>query len=240
MGIEVRSHRGPPKPDMEFPVVKVRLDDILPHEQTIPDELEWFINSVQEDQSVFWPMLIGSRNHTILDGHHRAAGLKALNYEEAPAILIDYYDDDLIQLDTWYPLVNQPLEVVIEKAREIGLQVKEVPVAEFSRIKLDDRKMTAFIGNQKMMYAISGERELIFKEVRDLWLSGIVYYDDPVMCLENTNEDHTAIIAWSYTKEEIISHVRQGIVHLPKTTRHTLKYNVPKGIFPLSDLARKE
>jgi len=240
MGVEVRSHKGPKKPDLDFPVIKVRLDDVIPHEQTIPNELDWFINSVQESQTIHWPMLIGAKNHTILDGHHRAAGLKKLNYTEAPAILIDYYDDELIQLDTWYPLLQFPVSKVIGHLREQGLTIKECSVQDFSDDKLRGRATTAYIGNTKELYEITGDRETIFKQVKDFWLKDIVYYDDTEMCLENTDEEHTAIISWSYTKEEIIGHVKNGIIHLPKTTRHTLSYNVPEGVFPLEELARKE
>lgn len=239
MGVEVRSHKGPKKPDLDFPVIKVKLDDLIPHEQTIPNELDWFVNSVQESQSIYWPMLIGARNHTILDGHHRAAGLKRLNYLEAPAILIDYYDDELIQLDTWYPLVQFPIAGVIDHLREKGLDVKECKVDDFSDEQLKLRKLTAYIGDGTSLYQISGDRETIFQEVRDYWLEDIVYYDDKEMCMENADQGHTSIIPWSYTKEEILGHVKNGIIHLPKTTRHTLKYNVPEKIFLLSDLERK-
>ena len=112
MGIEVRSHKRP-KPEKEFEIEMVLLKDLIPHEETIDQELKWFIDAVQESGMVYWPMLIAHGSHLILDGHHRHAGLRALNFVNAPAIMIDYMDDELIQLDTWYPLIQQSVQHVI-------------------------------------------------------------------------------------------------------------------------------
>lgn len=238
MGVEVRSHRGPEKPVMEYPVERVEISDLVPHEETIEKELQWFIDSVEDMEHVVWPLLIGNRNHTILDGHHRAAGLKALGYKYVPAILIDYYDDDLIQLDTWYPNLKQPLDVILKKFEDTALHVRKSDDATIDRKKLYLREITAYIGNKNELYEIVGGRETIFQILRDNWLNDATYYDDKEMCLENTDEENTSIIAWSYNKKEILDHVKHGIVHLPKTTRHTLKYRVPEVNYPLEKLKK--
>jgi len=240
MGVEVRSHKGPEKPLMDFPVVKVKIEELTPHEQTIPTELDWFIESVRDSDVLIWPMIIGDEHYIILDGHHRAEGLRRLNYKEAPAILIDYSDDDLVKLDTWYPLVNFPVDEVIDHLQKLDLDIEEIDPTKFSRAALNDREITAFVGNSTKLYQVIGDRETIFRELRDNWLANITYYDDADMCFEKSNPSHTALVSWAYTKEEIIEQVNNGVVHLPKTTRHTLKYRVPKCNFPLSELERNE
>jgi hypothetical protein len=157
-----------------------------------------------------------------------------MGYKNGPAHLIDYLDDSLVTLDTWYPRVNATPEIVVKKLEQAGLQVKSVEHYDMQYI--DNREITAYIGNIEDIYQVFGEREHIFRQVRDLWLEDIMYYDDPDMCLVQTRKDQTAIISWSYTKEEILGHVSEGIVHLPKTTRHELSFQIKRTNFPLDEL----
>jgi len=236
MGVEVRSHRGPEKDVLKFPVERIEISKLVPHEQTIPHELDWFIKNVKDSEHLVWPLLVGRENFLILDGHHRAAGLKSLDYTYVPAILIDYMDDELIQLDTWYPNIHHQVAVVLEKLQEADLVIEDIDPSEFDRNRLNTRNITAFVGNTTQLYAIRGERERIFSVLKEHWIDDITYYDDPQMCMERTDTEHTAVVAWSYTKEEILQQVKAGMVHLPKTTRHTLKYRVPECNYPLEDL----
>lgn len=236
MGVEIRSHKGEDKPFMDMPVTLLNLDDLIPHEQTIDHELDWFVEAVQESGMIHWPMLVDNKTKLILDGHHRTEGLRILSYKKAPAIVIDYMDEAIVQLDTWYPLVEQPLRKVIIQLKMAGLSAEEVDVGSLDMERVTSRKITGYVGNQDQLYEVAGERERIFRRVRDLWLNDIHYYDDPLACFEATKPGTTAIASWSYTKQEILTHVDQGIVHLPKTTRHILSYQVPKCNFQLSEL----
>lgn len=238
MGVEVRSHSGPEKPEKEFPIELVQLSELVPHEQTIENELEWFIEGVQESGIIYWPMLIAEDTKLILDGHHRTAGLMELNYANAPAIVIDYLDDDLVQVDTWYPKVEIPPRQILQYFEDKKLDIKKIEFENINFEKLNERDITAYVGNKQEMYQITGNREEIFEIIRDNWIDQIIYYDNPKMCIESINEKQTAVVSWAYTKREIISHVQEGIVHLPKTTRHTLKYKIPKCNYPLEKLEK--
>lgn len=238
LSIEIRTDKEG-KPAREMPFELVPLDDLLGHEMTIDVELGQLIAGVLNTSTLDWPILIDEKTNLILDGHHRTEGLIALNFTNIPAILIDYQDDDLIKIGTWYPLVKCTLDDIINVLKSNGFIIEEVDDKELEIKNIDNRETTALIGNDKKLYRVQGERENIFQHVRDSWLKHVKYYDDPEMCLANANKKHTAIISWAYTKSEVINHVKKGRIFLPKTTRHQLKYEVKRCNFSIKDLTKK-
>jgi hypothetical protein len=83
---------------------------------------------------------------------------------------------------------------------------------------------------------VTGERELLFGIIREHWLDDIVYYDNAAHCVEEAKDSETAIISWAYTKKEILDFVKEGNIHLPKTTRHTIHYKYDNCNYPLEKL----
>ena len=238
LSIEIRTDKIG-KPVREMPFELVELDDLLGHEMTIDVELGQLIAGVLNTSTLDWPILIDEETNLILDGHHRTEGLMALNFKNIPAILIDYQDDDLIKIGTWYPLVKCTLDDILSILTSSGFDIQEVDDRILEINNIDNREVAALIGNDKKMFRVQGEREAIFQLVRDSWLKHVKYYDDPVMCLANANKKHTAIISWAYTKNEVIDHVKKGKIFLPKTTRHQLKYEVKRCDFSIKDLTKK-
>jgi hypothetical protein len=237
LSIEIRTDKEG-KQVREMPFELVQLGDLLGHEMTIDVELGQLIAGVLNTSTLDWPILVDEKTNLILDGHHRTEGLIALNYTNIPAILIDYRDDDLIKIGTWYPLVECKLDDIIDVLKNNGFDIEEVDNKEFEIKDIDSRRITALIGNDKKLFRVQGEREDIFQFVRDSWLRRVKYYDDPNMCLANADKKHTAIISWAYTKDEVINHVKNGKIFLPKTTRHQLKYEVKRCDFSIKDLTK--
>lgn len=239
MSIEVRTHKGR-KPRKEYPITLVNLSDLILHEMTIDYELEKFMVKVQESGLVYWPLIVDRSSNLVLDGHHRTEGLIKLNYLNVPVVYIDdYTNDDLIQIDTWYPIINIEINKVIKAMSEKGLQVTKIEDNKLNIQSLRNREFTAYIGNSLGLYQVNGEREDIFGLIRDLWLEEIIYYDDPFTSLEKALDNQTAVIAWSYTKDEIVERVLEGGIFLPKTTRHSLKIEIMKCDYPLDQLDKK-
>ncbi len=233
MSIEVRSNKGKIL-RKNYPIVLVDLIDLIPHEQTIPHELTKFIDGIQKSRTIYWPLMIDKYSNLILDGHHRTAGLKHLRYKNIPAVLLDYQDDELVKLDTWYPLINIPVEKIIDELSDLKFKIDMI--SELNMNDLKERKFTAIVGNKDRFYRIEGEREDIFELIRSRWLDEIIYYDDAQMCLDNSDNNHTSVIAWSYTKNEVLDIVLAGKIFLPKTTRHTLKFETFKCNFSIDNL----
>ncbi len=236
MSVEIRIHELENKA-IQYPFEIVELDQLHPHEMTIDYELHYFLNEIKKDMKLWWPIIVDKDSMVVLDGHHRISGLKLMGYNRIPAIMIDYCDNEDILLDTWYPNLSVDPETVIQELKKEGMDIFEISSIDEYLPKVRNREYTAIIGNKHKLYVVQGDRDKIFKLIRDKWLEHIKYHDDPYHCIENTNEGHTAIISWAYTKEEIVRAAKEGNIFLPKTTRHTLKYPPAKFNFPLSKLS---
>ncbi|MCE7734989.1 MAG: hypothetical protein GPJ54_08940 [Candidatus Heimdallarchaeota archaeon] len=239
MGVEIRTERKPTQVK-DFKVELVELSQLIPHEMTIEHALEAFKYAVQFDGVVRHPIVLDKSSNLILDGHHRHAGLLALGFKYAPAILIDYMDESLVSLDTWYPKIHRPIREIISKFELEDLEVDECSNDNIDFEMIRERKVTAIIGNKNGHWKIKGDRELLFSILRDNWLDETIYYDNAEHCVSEAKMGEAAIISWSYTKQEILELVKAKKISLPKTTRHTIHYayqdcNYPLGKLPKSD-----
>lgn len=237
MGVEIRTE-AKPKKVKDFNVELVDLKQLIPHEMTIEHALEAFKYAVQFDGVVRHPIILDKSSKLILDGHHRHAGLQALGFKSGPAILIDYQDPEIVSLDTWYPKIHRPIREIISQFEIEDLEVDECSNdnIDFNRVK--ERKITAIIGNKFGHWTVKGDRELLFGTIRDYWLDDAIYYDNAEHCISEAKQGETAIISWSYTKQEILDHVKNKNIYLPKTTRHTIHYAYDDCNYPLDKLAR--
>ncbi len=238
MGVEIRTETRPLK-SKKFEVVLISLTKLIPHEMTIEHALEAFKLAVQVDGMVKHPIIVDKNTNLILDGHHRHAGLSALGFTKGPAILIDYNDAQLVSLDTWYPKVRFPTQKIISEFEKEDLIVDECSNDFIDYSRVTTRTVTAIIGNSTGHWTVQGERELIFKIIRENWLDDTIYYDNAEHCMNDANETETAIISWPYTKTEILDDVESNRIYLPKTTRHTMNYLVEDCNFPLLKLPTK-
>ncbi|MHA2250142.1 MAG: hypothetical protein ACXAD7_07260 [Candidatus Kariarchaeaceae archaeon] len=237
MGIEFRAHLQT-KPIMEYDINMVELEELIPHEMTIAEELEHFKEGIVIDGTIFYPILVDKESQVILDGHHRQAGLIQLGYKNIPVVYLNYLDDSIVQLATWFPLVDRNPDDVVKELAKNGLQIEEGVSYDACKKLLENREITAIIGNEDKMYHAVGEREEIFKIVREQWLEGIRYYDYDKYCIRDARDDKTAIISWPYRKREILDKVKEGIIFYPKTTRHILTYRQKRCDIPLTNLNR--
>lgn len=229
------------KPEKKYVLELVHLNKLIPHEMVIRSAVDDFKIQVVDVGYLMRPILVDKNSNLILDGHHRQKGLAELGYTEAPVIMIDYLDGSEITLDTWYPLLNYELLEVIEKLREIGILIEESTLSEIDLMqKLSSRDFTAIIGNHDTKYIIADDRESLFETLKDNWLVNIQYYDTMVGCFEGSSPTLTAVVSWSYTKQEVLENVRNGMIHLPKTTRHNLKYRYADCNFPLHKLGKSD
>jgi len=237
MGIEFRAHLQT-KPIMEYDITMVEIEDLIPHEMTIDEELEHFKDEIVIDGTIFYPILVDKESLVILDGHHRQAGLTQLGYKNIPVVYLNYMDDSIVQLGTWFPLVDRNPDDVVKELEKHGLHIVEGVSFDACKKLLKKREISAIIGNEDKMYHAVGEREEIFKIVREQWLEDIRYYDYDKYCIRDARDNKTAIISWPYRKQEILDKVKDGWIFYPKTTRHILTYRQKRCDMPLTNLNR--
>src|SRR5256886_7092931 len=85
-------------PSPRFAVVE--LSRLHGHERIRPALLKQLTEQLRRDGFLKRPILVAERDFVILDGHHRAEGVRALGCVKIPAYLVDY-ESDLVHLGTW-------------------------------------------------------------------------------------------------------------------------------------------
>ncbi len=233
--VEIRSE---PKPQevRNFPLSIVKIDRLLPHEEIIEPELVKLMEDLKSNGILKYPVVVSKNTYVILDGHHRYSALKELDFEFAPVILLDYDDDDLITVDTWYPIVDISLADFIENLPKDEILETNDEGIENLLNQVKTRHYTALIGNSANVVAYTGSRRKLFKIIRNRYLESTQYADNPQVALNHAGHDRIAVIAWSYTKKEIVEKAQAHQVFLPKTTRHTIKYRYAPINFELGKL----
>ncbi len=246
--LEYRFSEDPLKPEVDLPVELVPLDELKPHEELDPEELDAFISSVVSSQ-VFWKAaLVSKESLVILDGHHRWAGLKRLGAKWMPCILLDYLSDDHIKIFTWYPLVKGSLTLLLDVLKKIdGIDVILLNNKE-DAIEMVNKREAAFaiIHKEKNFgYPVIAGCSNIFacqKRIVHVLMDHPEFklaYVDIVEGAEKLlwkNEACAYLYRIPPTKEEVISMASKGFIFAPKTTRHDLPF-IPKRIhIPLSQL----
>ncbi len=237
--IELRSpHR---KREMRtFPINVIDIDMLNPHEMIIESELEFVIEDLKKNKILWYPIVIDKKSKIVLDGHHRFEALKRLGFKKIPVIELDYQDEDLIQVDTWYPIIKVELTKFLEELKELGFIFSPLVKIENSLLqdlsKLKSRDITAIIHNNKLQCHVKGDREKIFQLINKKYLEGIIYTDSQELSIKHSDLNTTSVISWGYTKKEIVQLALKGRTFLPKTTRHTIKYQYQRIDFNIDEL----
>ncbi len=79
----------------------VAIEWLKPHEEVRPRKVDELAEMTLRWDAYTKPLLIDRVSGAILDGHHRyTVGLR-LGLLSLPAILVDYLEDDTIELDVW-------------------------------------------------------------------------------------------------------------------------------------------
>ena len=82
-------------------VTLVAIEWLKPHEQVKPRNVDTLHEMTLRWSAYTKPLLVDRESGTILDGHHRYhVGLR-IGISRIPAILVDYLEDDGIELDVW-------------------------------------------------------------------------------------------------------------------------------------------
>lgn len=231
--VEIRSIHHADKPLIDFPITLVDITKLHPHEMVIEDAFEGLVEQLKKDKHLKTPILI-SKDFIILDGHHRYSALRKLGVQKIPAIVLDYDDDNLVKVDTWYPVLQESLEVILSTLKQNRFEIEEL-LGDYKDI-IKRRKATAVVGNKQKKYLVYGEREDIYAMIREFWLKDIRYADIPELAFSMTSDNVTAVVSWPYTKDEIREKGKSNTVFLPKTTRHFMDFQFPDYRVELKDL----
>ena len=231
-GIEIRSENYRSKEKFSFLVKNYPIENLIPHEEIVEERLQDLIDNIKKTGILNIPVII-TTNYVILDGHHRYYALKKIGTKYVPAIKVDYKDDKLVTVDTWYPLISESLETITNSFAKSNFAIEEVKEENVETI-LQKREAVIFACSDKKV-KISGERDKIFEMLNE-YTSKTKYIDKRKTALKLAKGNNTAIISWAYTKEEIIDRAKRGRRFTPKTTLHSLKYQYTDSKTKLKEL----
>lgn len=79
----------------------VPLEVLRPHEQIIPRKVDQLERMTHRWNAYTKPLLLDRTTGTILDGHHRYEVAQRIGLQCVPCVLIDYLEDESIELDLW-------------------------------------------------------------------------------------------------------------------------------------------
>jgi len=83
------------------PVFKLlKLNELRPHEETIPDYVKKLKAEILNDGVLIKPIIVDVKTKVILDGHHRHKIMQELGKDVIPVWLIDYKSDD-VHVTAW-------------------------------------------------------------------------------------------------------------------------------------------
>lgn len=77
------------------------LEVLRPHEQIIHKKADQLERITHRWNAYTKPLLLDRTTGTILDGHHRYHVAQRIGLLCVPCVLIDYLEDDSIELDVW-------------------------------------------------------------------------------------------------------------------------------------------
>ena len=86
---------------MGMEVELVPLEVLRPHEQVIERKVDQLERMTHRWNAYTKPLLLDRTTGTILDGHHRYHVAQRIDLQCVPCVLIDYLEDDAIELDLW-------------------------------------------------------------------------------------------------------------------------------------------
>jgi len=101
---------GPQLFELELTVEKV--DELLPHEEVIPEHLERLKAAFTVSLYQRNPVIVDFRSGCVLDGTHRWAAMRALGFKWIAVCRVDYFNP-LVELDSWARVyrVGGPLNI---------------------------------------------------------------------------------------------------------------------------------
>ena len=79
----------------------VPLEVLRPHEQVIERKVDQLERMTHRWNAYTRPLLLDRTTGTILDGHHRYQVAQRIDLQCVPCVLINYLEDDSIDLDLW-------------------------------------------------------------------------------------------------------------------------------------------
>jgi len=216
---------------MMLDVALVDIDDVRPHEETIPKLLSELTAEIKRDRILKNPIIVDRESLVILDGMHRLAALRNLGCIRIPVCSVDYASSS-VKLGCWHRSfvdsdwrdeIRSVLTVLNLEFVETGVYEAEAKVVEEKTVAIE-----SLSGSFVVTDGIAGDRG-VFNTVqrieRGLLQLGLklTYETESDARQKLLSRLVSAVVSYApATKEMIVQTAMSGHAFPPKTTRHII------------------
>jgi len=213
---------------LELKLRIMRIDDVLIHEEIVPELLDELIGDIKQSKAVKDPVVIDGRSRVVLDGMHRVAALKELGCTRIPVCEVDY-QKPAVKIGCWYRVIKGKDEAKFSEILHLfGLKSEECSVRKAKNTLARRKAIAAFLLPRKcMLVKGNGENILeIYTWVKRIELAlreegfrlHYEHEDDAQRAVGNS----AVLMVPCVTKKEVMEIATAGHVFAHKTTRHMI------------------
>ena len=204
------------------------VNDLLFHEQTIPDNLKKLKEAMLNIGQLVDPVVVDKKTKLILDGNHRNKVLKIIECPFVTCQVVDYSSDS-IKVGTWYPTTDKTVESIFMSSKckkeevdfEQGIESIEKSKAAFMISHISKGKTRSYLvspGSYKLMELIEEQNYVLSSLGESVNFRYIA--DDTAN--DSLQKGQTVFFRRSYLKNEIIKASQSHSPFPPKSTRHSI------------------
>lgn len=199
------------------------------HEEIIPSFMEALKKNISEDGIFIHPIIVDKETRVVLDGMHRVAASKALDFHHIPVCFVDYYNPHIL-LRCWYRTFRDlEAEEIEETLRRLDIKYEYMDLDSAQRM-VKDRKKEIAILTKARAYAVDdhSDAEAIYAKVKRMEK---IFSRNHIMGFASEREakekvlrgELSACIATpALSKDEVTVVAKAGRVYPQKTTRHVI------------------
>ncbi len=218
------------------------VSSLLPHEETIPEQLEKIEAQIKRDGVQKDPIIVDRESGVVLDGMHRLGAFANLGLENVVCCLVEY-SSPRIKVGRWARVYRTNGRALTAQAiTELGFTEK-VPLAKAFDL-LESRRTPLAVVKGDGSFVQSGNLglEAGFSIVRSLdslgltlgWKRSFVGDEDIDIAIQDG--ENVVVLVQRINKQDVLNAARTGMLFPCKTSLHTIDPRPVALDFPISEL----
>lgn len=238
----------------------ISIDNILVHEELDPSNSKELVKFLQKSQTLSNPIIVaslGGKKYLQLDGMNRIYSFKTLGIKTITAQIVDYNNQEEIELSSWLHIFNGDMKKFIdfiEKDKSLIVTQGKMDQVGHRYIKEEDfGRLCTVVTNKKEVYFISTGGNFSEKIKRMNYLvsfyknelsRGALPYtlnsDSVKNFFKQYPSDNIIVIFPTFTPQQVIESAKSGVLLPTGITRHLVKGRVLNINLPLSIFDNKK
>ena len=243
-----------------FQLEVIPIKDILAHEELDPSNSKELINFLKKSQNLSNPIIVaalGEKKYLQLDGMNRIYSFKMLGIKTISAQIVDYNNQEEIELSSWLHIFNGDIKKFLSFIKEdkflVVSQGKMDQVGHRYIKERDFGRLCTIVTNKKEVFFISTGGSFSEKIKRMNYLVSFyknnlsrgalpytLNYDNIKVFFKQYSNDNIIVIFPTFTPQQIIESAKSGVLLPTGITRHLVKGRVLNVNLPLSFFDNKK